>query len=52
MKAKVTYESCTISVLGMDLTCPLCGVEVKSGQSHQCESPRVAKEPKRKAVGK
>jgi hypothetical protein len=34
--ASVSYGNCTISVLGMDMNCPLCKVLVKSGQRHQC----------------
>jgi hypothetical protein len=36
MKIKISYGSCSISVLGTDITCPLCGTVVKSGQRHKC----------------
>ncbi len=51
LKTKVNYAECTMFVVGLDMDCPLCGVKVKSGESHQCASkpePRKVK-PKRKA---
>lgn len=40
MTVKVTYDSCFISVQGMDFRCPLCLTVVKSGQRHMCKRPR------------
>lgn len=37
MKTKITYNVCTISVVGMEITCPFCKTLVKSGQTHHCE---------------
>jgi hypothetical protein len=41
----VSYETCSLTVLGMDLTCPLCGVLVKSGSSHNCRKPKPRVNP-------
>ena len=40
--AKISYGHCCVSVLGMDMNCPLCGTLVKSGERHEC----VREEPK------
>src|SRR5579872_6149368 len=39
MKATVKYGHCRISVIGMEMQCPLCKVLVKSGEIHECENP-------------
>lgn len=41
-RTKVSYERCSIHVEGMDFKCPLCGVLVKSGESHECKRPKKA----------
>jgi len=56
MKAKVSYEDCSLYVLGMDMNCPLCRVLVKSGEHHMCsrpeiEAPKVKPTQKRKQKG-
>lgn len=35
-KVKLSYAHCSIFVEGMDFTCPLCGFQLHSGDSHQC----------------
>ncbi len=47
---KVTYESCTVYVLGLDLNCPMCGVLVPSGVKHACSG--LAKMPAKKGTPK
>jgi hypothetical protein len=39
-KVNVSYETCSIQVLGIDMNCPLCGELVKSGSIHQCSKPK------------
>lgn len=36
-KKTVNVGTCSISVQGMDFTCPLCLTLVKSGEEHKCE---------------
>jgi hypothetical protein len=36
IKAKVSYAACSLSVIGMEMNCPLCGAFVKSGGHHEC----------------
>jgi hypothetical protein len=43
IKTKVSYGACSVFVQGMDMNCPLCGVLVKSGETHKCET----KQPKK-----
>lgn len=37
----INYGKCSMVVVGLDMNCPLCGVLVKSGGSHDCETPRA-----------
>ena len=39
MKTKISYALCSIFVEGLEMKCPLCGVLVKSGVSHECSKP-------------
>lgn len=39
----ITYDNCSLYVLGMDLKCPLCGSLVKSGETHRCSSKPTKK---------
>jgi hypothetical protein len=43
MKMKVTYGNCRITVIGMDLQCPLCEEMVLSGSMHECEGSEGVK---------
>jgi hypothetical protein len=47
-KLSIRIGHCKMFVEGMDMSCPLCGVLVQSGQTHECQTP----EPKKKAVKK
>lgn len=55
MKTKVSWGHCQIFVQGMDMVCPLCGVQVKDGEAHECHkideekpvSKTIAKKGKR-----
>jgi len=49
MKVKLNYGKCVMFVQGMDMNCPLCGVQVLSGMKHECEK-REPQKPKRKRV--
>jgi hypothetical protein len=40
VKTKVSYESCSMFVQGLEMNCPLCGVLVKSGERHMCEQQK------------
>lgn len=42
MKTKLSYAVCSITVQGLDMNCPLCGVLVESGNSHQCSKPEAS----------
>jgi hypothetical protein len=42
---KWTSESCEMSVEGMSLKCPVCGVLVESGQTHSCKQPPLSSAP-------
>lgn len=53
MKMSVSYGSCYISVIGMEMTCPFCKVVVKSGESHECspvEPKKLAAKPRKKSL--
>jgi len=57
MNTKVSWGHCEILVRGMDMVCPLCGTEVKDGESHQChkfddEKPVVRTIGAKKRLGK
>lgn len=45
---KVTYESCTVYVVGLDLNCPMCGVLVPSGTLHKCPEANKPKKTRKK----
>lgn len=47
MKTKVSYGKCHVQVVGIDMNCPMCGVLVKSGETHDCE--KQVKSPERHA---
>jgi hypothetical protein len=40
MKKSIYYNNCKLSVLGIDMNCPMCGALVKSGETHQCSNPK------------
>jgi hypothetical protein len=49
VKSKLTYSKCHIYVEGLDIQCPMCGVLVTSGQTHDCVGhAKPAKKEKRK----
>ena len=52
--AITSYGKCSMTVLGLDMNCPLCGVLVKSGESHDCEKskPKVVSRKKVKKASK
>jgi hypothetical protein len=39
MKLKVKVGTCSMHVVEMEMKCPLCGVLVRSGESHACSLP-------------
>jgi hypothetical protein len=42
--------TCSLSVIGMDMNCPLCGTLVKSGESHSCSKGAPKKAVRSKAA--
>ncbi len=52
MKTKTNYSECSIFVLGINMSCPLCGELVESGYRHRCEAPEPVKAKKPKPNGK
>jgi hypothetical protein len=50
MKAKLSYATCSLFVVGLEMDCPLCGLLVKSGQRHTCEKPDPDKPAIRKPI--
>lgn len=52
MKIKIKYARCRISVIGTEITCPLCDELVTSGETHTCtqeekSSQEIVPEPKK-----
>lgn len=51
IKTKVSYANCSITVVGCEMKCPLCGTLVMSGYKHECSKPETEANylpPKRK----
>lgn len=46
-KVTVSYAQCSLTVQGMNMKCPLCGVLVKSGEQHACKRPEINSEVQR-----
>lgn len=45
LEMKWNSDSCTMSVEGMSLKCPVCRVLVESGQKHSCKQPKLTEIP-------
>ncbi len=41
-----SWNFCSVTAIGLDITCPMCGVEVKSGQHHECHGPQKREDPR------
>jgi len=51
---RVSYNKCSLFVVGVDMNCPLCGARVRSGERHECSGPEVTIEnrPKKSSRAK
>jgi len=51
VRASVASATCLVYVEGMEMTCPLCGTLVRSGERHQCKRTPVSDVDVRAEIG-